>query len=35
MRHVKIRRERPVNDGALAKLIEAAYADMKRRSTST
>jgi hypothetical protein len=31
MRHVKLRRERDVDAKALLKLIETAYADMKRR----
>jgi hypothetical protein len=31
MRHVKLRPERDVEDAALRKLIEAAYADMKGR----
>ena len=31
MRHVKLRPEREVDGAALAKLIETAYADMKRR----
>lgn len=31
MRHVKLSPERDVDAGALMKLIEAAYADMKRR----
>lgn len=31
MRHVKLRPDRGVDAGALTELIEAAYADMKRR----
>jgi len=31
MRHVKVRPERPVDDTALADLIHAAHADMRRR----
>lgn len=31
MRHVKLRPERPIDADALTKLIETAYADMKRR----
>jgi hypothetical protein len=31
MRHVKLRPEREVNDAALMRLIETAYADMKGR----
>jgi hypothetical protein len=33
MRHVKLRPERDVDTAALAKLIETAYTDMKRRLT--
>jgi Domain of unknown function (DU1801). len=33
MRHVKLRPERNVDAAALMKLIETAYADMKRRLT--
>jgi len=31
MRHVKLRPEQSVDDSAVRRLIEAAYADMKRR----
>jgi hypothetical protein len=31
MRHVKLSPERDVDPAALTKLIESAYADMKRR----
>jgi hypothetical protein len=31
MRHVKLRPDRGVDGAALRKLIETAYADMKRR----
>lgn len=31
MRHVKLRRGQPINDAALRKLIQAAYADMRQR----
>lgn len=31
MRHVKLRPARDIDDAALTKLIETAYADMKRR----
>jgi hypothetical protein len=34
MRHVKLRPRVPVDAGALERLIEAAYADMKRRIVS-
>jgi hypothetical protein len=34
MRHVKLRPDRDVNAGALTKLIESAYTDMKRRLKS-
>jgi hypothetical protein len=34
MRHVKLRPECKVNSAALMKLIETAYADMKRRLTA-
>lgn len=34
MRHVKLEPERPIDTEALTKLIEAAYADMKRRVNS-
>ncbi|HYX28548.1 MAG TPA: DUF1801 domain-containing protein [Pyrinomonadaceae bacterium] len=34
MRHVKLKPERQINERALTKLIEAAYADMKRRTYS-
>jgi hypothetical protein len=31
MRHVKLRPDQPVDDGALRTLIQSAYVDMKRR----
>lgn len=31
MRHVKLRPDRPLDDGALLALIEISYLDMKRR----
>jgi hypothetical protein len=35
MRHVKLRRAKPVNEAALAALIEAAYRDMRLRLQSS
>lgn len=32
MRHVKLRPERDVDDAALIRLVDAAYADVKRRT---
>jgi hypothetical protein len=34
MRHVKLRSDCDANAGALTKLIETAYADMKKRLSS-